>query len=450
VTTTLDLLSRGYFPEELPPPFYSQDYATKVIANMASLPPAFTNPGTAKTISHNLMRVGKLRRQLGIPNPVHFFCLCREFELNWVTIDQAIQQTQLSKSTPKIGPQSGRALITSSGHKDLLPLRASVRSRSKYILKTDITRFYPSVYTHSIAWALHTKPVAKANKRNRGLLGNLLDSWIRNGQDGQTIGIPIGPDTSLVIAELILTDVDRALISRNPRLNGFRYVDDYELGFTTLGAAEETLAMLQDCLRHYSLELGSEKTTIEELPKPLESDWVPVLRNFQFRTSPRGQHSDITHYFDLAFHYSIENQRDSVINYALTRFAYFLCDPSNWGVLQSLLFECLMVEPASIIKVFSVLWSFRAIGFNVDLTTLAEILNFQITYHSSLGHTSEVAWAIWALIVFQIQMTNEAAVNVSKMGDSVIALLCLDARQQGLVPGGLNTTLWESFMALDE
>jgi len=109
-----------------------------------------------------------------------------------------------------------------------------------------------------------------------------------------------------------------------------------------------------------------------------------------------------------------------------------------------------MVEPASIIKVFSVLWSFRAKGFNIDLTTLAEILNFQISIHSSLGHTSEVAWAIWALIVFQIQMTNEAAVTVSKMGDSVIALLCLDARQQGLVPGGLNTTLWESFMAVDE
>ena len=30
----------------------------------------------------------------------------------------------------------------------------------KYILKTDIKNFYPSIYTHSIAWALHTKELS--------------------------------------------------------------------------------------------------------------------------------------------------------------------------------------------------------------------------------------------------------------------------------------------------
>ena len=31
----------------------------------------------------------------------------------------------------------------------------------KYIFHTDIANFYPSIYTHSISWAIHTKEIAK-------------------------------------------------------------------------------------------------------------------------------------------------------------------------------------------------------------------------------------------------------------------------------------------------
>jgi glycosyltransferase A (GT-A) superfamily protein (DUF2064 family) len=82
--------------------------------------------------------------------------------------------------------------------------RAQLRSTSRYILQADINRFYPSVYTHSIPWAIHTKAVAKSN-RGDGYIGNRIDRLVRNGQDGQTMGIPIGPDTSLLIAEILLT-----------------------------------------------------------------------------------------------------------------------------------------------------------------------------------------------------------------------------------------------------
>lgn len=53
----------------------------------------------------------------------------------------------------------------------------------------------------------------KFSKVNRRLdsLGNKLDYLVRQGQDGQTVGIPIGPDTSLVIAELLMHDVDKNL-----------------------------------------------------------------------------------------------------------------------------------------------------------------------------------------------------------------------------------------------
>src|SRR5262245_10818385 len=40
----------------------------------------------------------------------------------------------------------------------------------------DITDCYSAIYTHSIAWAVHTKPVAKSNKNDRSMIGNVIDS----------------------------------------------------------------------------------------------------------------------------------------------------------------------------------------------------------------------------------------------------------------------------------
>ncbi len=44
----------------------------------------------------------------------------------------------------------------------------------KYIVKTDITNFYSSIYTHSIGWALHGREKAFKDKEY-ALLGNKID-----------------------------------------------------------------------------------------------------------------------------------------------------------------------------------------------------------------------------------------------------------------------------------
>ncbi|MCV5837901.1 RNA-directed DNA polymerase, partial [Escherichia coli] len=86
--------------------------------------------------------------------------------------------------------------------------------------KTDISRFYHSIYTHSIAWTYHTKDISKRNRSN-SLFGNVLDKHSQDSQDGQTIGLPIGPDTSLIIAESLLSNIDLKL-SEKGISNGLR------------------------------------------------------------------------------------------------------------------------------------------------------------------------------------------------------------------------------------
>jgi hypothetical protein len=43
----------------------------------------------------------------------------------------------------------------------------------EYLIEIDIIDCYGLIYTHSIAWALHTKKVAQEEKMNRDLIGNI-------------------------------------------------------------------------------------------------------------------------------------------------------------------------------------------------------------------------------------------------------------------------------------
>lgn len=54
----------------------------------------------------------------------------------------------------------------------------------KYIVKTDIKNFYPSIYTHSISWALHGKTDARNDRNKFTLLGTKLDKLFQNANDG--------------------------------------------------------------------------------------------------------------------------------------------------------------------------------------------------------------------------------------------------------------------------
>lgn len=184
MATLVDLLERGFFPKELPPPFSTSSFAQIVHTNLASLPNSFLSGTKAGRIStHNLARVSTLRRALGIPNPIHYFRLCKEISDNWTALEAHCRQSPVSLSKPIVDPNRRRALTPEKSFESLRRHRASLRARSRYILRTDLSRFYHSVYTHAIPWALHGKALAKNRRRDLTLLGNRLDKLISEGQD---------------------------------------------------------------------------------------------------------------------------------------------------------------------------------------------------------------------------------------------------------------------------
>lgn len=145
-----------------------------------------------------------------------------------------------------------------------------------YCLFTDITNFYPSIYTHSICWAIHGKEKTKNNLRqSKNWYGGKIDSKIQHMQYNQTNGIPQGSAIMDFIAEIILGYVDLKLsevLLDLKKTEGIeiidysilRYRDDYRIFSNNKNELEIIAKNLQEVLQTLNLELNSKKTFLSE------------------------------------------------------------------------------------------------------------------------------------------------------------------------------------------
>lgn len=448
------LLQRGYFPQELPPPFQTASFAQAITSQMSSLShPFICDPQRKDFISQsekfNLARAGTLRRTLSIPNPINYIQLAYVISSNWQQLLQHTHQSKISMSKPVQNPGKTRAVERFKGFGDLPEIRAVNRVGRQYALKADINAFYPSVYTHSIPWAIHTKTVAKTQRKYNQSLGNKIDMLIRNAQDQQTKGIPIGPDTSLIVAESILAIVDQELEKQFPDC-GFRYVDDYELCFWSFADAEAALFTLQELLTQFELQLNPKKTKIIELPCRVEPKWVAELRVFEFRPGARSQHTDIIHFFDCAFELWAHNPEEAVLKYALSRSKSVTVPSENWSLYESFLLQCAVAEAGTLPIVVDILKKYSDDGYQLNKELIRQAFTRIVKLHAPRGHGSEIAWVIWGSLILQLPIEDQTANTIGTMSDSIVALLALDARSKGLINTTANFNLWDQCMTADE
>ena len=134
-----------------------------------------------------------------------------------------------------------------------------------HLLHTDVTNCYGSLYTHSIAWAIHGIGVSKKHKGDLSYLGNHIDAYIRAGRYGQTNGISQGSVLMDFIAEIVLGYVDSLI---NEELVGrtdfriLRYRDDYRIFANNDEICERVLKVISEKLLFVGMKLGSSKTNL--------------------------------------------------------------------------------------------------------------------------------------------------------------------------------------------
>lgn len=443
-----DLLAKGFFPQELPPCFSTTSFASIAALPASILPAILTNPPDSKPCPYSFARggTGVVRRRLSIVNPVAFYALAQVVATNWAAIDAHLQNTPLSQSRPMHWSGAKRAFKTLSyTNRFLVEPKARSRSAARAFLLADISQFYHSIYTHSIAWAFHTKAIAKANHGHM-LFGNRIDALVQRGQDRQTFGIPIGPDTSLVIAESVLAEVERNVLQRLPNLRGIRFIDDYELCFPDLGSAENALSVIQEELQQFELQLNPKKTKIVSPPIRFEPDWVGEFRTFVLRTNS-GQHGDLVRFFDLITRHLEPDIEAHVAKYAMSKLLLqkFVPRLENHSLYQALLCQLLVTQPSAAKEIVSCIILLATIGVTIDNALIMASFSEVIKRAVPLGRHFEISWVLYGILKLNLSIDPAATAFLSNCDNAVIALMSLNAWQRGLVPS-LTADVWAPHM----
>lgn len=310
--TAGDLLTRGLFHDRVIPPLSSRS-----LSNVIDKVLAFSRKEMVKKtklrkrsrlVKHSVPKMKHLRRHFGIPNPYSQAMLSICVAEHWDKLENICRDSSVSLSCPVSSPK--RALVSEHSRRVEGVRRAQASVGKRFLLKTDLASFYPTVYTHSIPWAIHGKAAVRSEGADTWY-GNELDKWIRETQDRQTGGVPIGPDTSFLLAEVIASRMDSELQRLlGQKLKGVRYIDDYHLYFSTRVDAEKALAALHSVTQSYELQLNGLKTKIVEVPEPIEPDWKTELRLIRVRSDKRA--TGVKAFFDRAYALALAHPTDSV------------------------------------------------------------------------------------------------------------------------------------------
>lgn len=314
------LLDYGMFSEKL-----SRIFTSKSFGKWVRMNPINKYKNTAfSTVTFHLTRNNNAPRILEIPHPIAYFRLCNEIKENWNEIIKKIGEIGDYEDRSMIIPKPNNlnkrlvSMLSYNKNSDEKFLILDKSFEAKYYVHADIANCYPSIYSHSIPWALVGHQEAKDNMTDKSKWYNQLDFAIRAMQRNETVGIAIGPDTSSVISELVLTRIDKELSD----FKYLRFIDDYKCYVKSREEADTFLRKLSKELEKYHLRINPKKTEILELPKALDQDWVRDLKAFtnKFLTKKEISTKDvntISEFIDLALKLAEGNPGDSPIRYAV-------------------------------------------------------------------------------------------------------------------------------------
>ena len=321
------LIDYGLFSERMPPCFSSAGLSRHVPPALVPLMTENDNEQLKKLLKnkrHDYIRYDSMRhtnipRQLGIPHPESYIVQCLALKRHWDKIKRHCAKPTIPVSRIFVRKSAGTRLFRMNykGLERFEDEEEDLRARSgaRYMVRTDISNCFPSIYTHSIPWALHGHGKAK---KDRSLLldGNLLDRVTQDTRDGQTNGLLIGPHASNVLSEIVLTGVDRRMVASYGRYS--RHIDDYEYAAGTYEEAESFVRDLGIQLREYDLRINDKKTEIAAMPIPIEEGWVRELNAFDFETgSGAVRFRTVRQFMDLALALAQGEEDYSVLNYAI-------------------------------------------------------------------------------------------------------------------------------------
>ena len=428
------LLSKGFFPEVLPPCFVSTNLARSFKGFIKDILDKKYYKRSSAYIRYSGTKHDGNRRYYGAVNPIPYFNLCDFIDKNWKEIDIKLQESNFSISNIKMGKkEDDRAVLVSSLSEVISQLSSQIK-HSPYLLKTDIAQFFPSIYTHSIVWVAHGRELAKKDTSRFSKVSyfNSLDWFIQQCQNSQTRGVIVGPDAFRIIAEYLVSDIDDKLQQKvgNLIIGGVRHVDDYYLGVKSEFDSSIVLSELRDVLQNYELQVNDSKTKLLPGLFPIDDVWAQELRfdrNYSSLT-------DKTNYIlDKAFDISNRIGSQSPMKLALRRLDKFeLYYKNYWSDFEPKLQRILFHFPHCLDYLCLLLAKRVAIKKSIDKVGWKNIIDVILEKSIGAGHHHEIVWLLWVSFVCKIEVSQALIARLCKVNNSFVKSILIAAYKEGL------------------
>lgn len=153
--------------------------------------------------------------------------------------------------------------------------REYVRLEERHaIMRTvDVSKCFYNIYTHSITWAVKSKPFAKTH-RDTYSFESAFDKLMQRSNYNETNGIVVGPEISRIFAEIILQDIDDCVkadlalenIHHGRHYDVRRYVDDYFIFTGSTTHADKVEGAIRHHLERYKLYANERKISTYQRP----------------------------------------------------------------------------------------------------------------------------------------------------------------------------------------
>lgn len=294
-------------------------------------------------------------------------------------------------------------------------------------------------------------------KRNlnayKGSFADRLDLLVRSCNRNQTVGIPIGPETSRIIAETISARIDQSYHARFPdadKDNIDRLQDDWMVGIGTLEGAETVLSAISGLYREYGLDINGSKTSIDRIVGERESAWISDMKAFLSHRSGSLAGSRLREFLELTLILQSQNPTASVVSYALSVVEGVAIEAADIPVVESFLIKAAVVAPGSMDRICRVVLDVQNRTNALSAKRIGSRFINLVKAALEKGHHYEAIWLLYTLRGLKrpvdIRPIKEL---IAEVESAAIALILLDMKSKGLCIGKLPTQVWEGKISED-
>lgn len=414
-----NLVSNEFFPKELPPCFSSCQIRERISdEKLNELGEAdFKNVIKSTPILFSGYKSESSRRRFAIPNMIGYIKLAKLISDNSERIFSILEKSNkasLTAPTKKAPDSSEPYKKAVNSFRESETEIEKLYYGNRFELYLDISSFFDSIYTHSIAWAVEGKSKARSDKDNI-LFGNQLDTLTRAINGNQTNGILIGNALSRIISEIILCSVDEQLQKELPKIDYKRYVDDYHFFTSDVVMIPNILSVARKELGIYELNINDNKIQTNESPFIYGKPWIESVREY-------------IHLDPLVFinHLIIEYKKYKDVNifrYGLKIILLNQYTKKSWTIMESKILNILASFPSLADIIIKILLQNKEYLHTRKLkTVIYNIIDSAVI----LSLDQELIWMAWYIKVFEIDIKEDYVLKILNTYNTLADIIILD------------------------